>query len=161
MPGAYCLKYDRESIAWHIHSDVDKRNKLQDSVITISDPPLGTDTTPCYMIPRGDIIAMGGSVGMGDEEITILPAERERILQNAHNMGIDTTKSLPISEWVGWRPYRPTARLEVDRELSASSGVTVAHSYGYGGSGWTVFVGVASDSVDLLLEPRLKKAFPF
>jgi hypothetical protein len=113
------------------------------------------------MIPRGDVIAIGGSVGMCDEEITIRPTERERILQNAQNMGIDTTKSAPISEWVGWRPYRLTARLEVDAELSASSGVTVVHSYGYGGSGWTVFVGVASDNVDLLLEPRLKNAFPF
>ena len=153
--------YDRQSVAWHIPSDVDKQNKLQDAVITISDPPLGTDTTPCYMIPRGDVIAIGGSVGMCDEEITIRPTERERILQNAQNMGIDTTKSAPISEWVGWRPYRLTARLEVDVELSASSGVTVVHSYGYGGSGWTVFVGVASDNVDLLLEPRLKNAFPF
>jgi len=155
------LHYDRESIAWHIPSDVDKQNKLQDAVVTISDPPFGTDTAPCYMIPRGDIIAMGGSVGMDDKEKTIRPEERERILQNAHNMGIDTTKSAPISEWVGWRPYRPTARLEVDAELSSSSGVTVVHSYGYGGSGWTVFAGVASDSADLLLEPRLKKAFPF
>jgi hypothetical protein len=51
---------------------------------------------------------------------------------------------------VGFRPYRPTARLGVDEKLSSLSGVTVVHSYGYGGSGWTVFVGVASDNIHLL-----------
>ncbi len=134
-----------------------KTNLLQDSVITISEPPFGSETMPCYMIPRGDILAVGGSYLVGDEEMVIRASERGRILDNAQNMGIDTKKSMCVSEWVGFRPYRPTMRLEVDEKLSLLSGVTVVHSYGCGGSGWTVFVGVASDNANLLGTLRGKR----
>jgi D-amino-acid oxidase len=150
------LHYDRASCVWYekaresISSDEDQAKTVQDSVIGINGPPFGSETMPCYMIPRGDIIAVGGSYLEGDEETGIRALERERLLENAQNMGIDTKKSMCVSEWVGFRPYRPTARLEVDEQLSSLSGVTVVHSYGYGGSGWTVFVGVASDNVNLL-----------
>lgn len=150
------LHYDRASCVWEEKSrgsnssDEDKTNTIQDPVITISEPPFGSETMPCYMIPRGDIIAVGGSYLEGDEEMRIRASERKRVLENAKNMGIDTEKSRCVSDWVGFRPYRPTARLEVDEKLSSLSGVTVVHSYGYGGSGWTVFVGVASDNVHLL-----------
>lgn len=52
-------------------------------------------------------------------------------------------------EWVGFRPYRPSARLEID-EVYSEQGVRVVHSFGYGGSGWTVFVGAAKEAVSLL-----------
>jgi hypothetical protein len=109
------------------------------------------------MIPRGDILAVGGSYLVGDEKMVIRASERGRILDNAQNMGIDTKKSMCVSEWVGFRPYRPTMRLEVDEKLSLLSGVTVVHSYGCGGSGWTVFVGVASDNANLLGTLRGKR----
>jgi glycine/D-amino acid oxidase-like deaminating enzyme len=150
------LHYDRASCVWDekaresVPSDEEQTNTIQDSVITISELPFGSETMPCYLIPRGDIIAVGGSYLEGDEEKGIRALERERVLENAQNMGIDTKKSMCVSEWVGFRPYRPTARLEVDEQLSSLSGVTVVHSYGYGGSGWTVFVGVASDNANLL-----------
>ena len=150
------LHYDRASCVWDeearesISSDEEQTNTIQDSVITTSEPPFGSETMPCYIIPRGDIIAVGGSYLEGDEEKGIRASERGRVLENAQNMGIDTKNSICVSEWVGFRPYRPTARLEVDEQLSSLSGVTVVHSYGYGGSGWTVFVGVASDNANLL-----------
>ncbi|KAL3816279.1 hypothetical protein ACHAXA_008087 [Cyclostephanos tholiformis] len=160
------LHYDRASCVWNqkergfISSVEAKTNLLQDSVITISEPPFGSETMPCYMIPRGDIVAVGGSYLVGDEEKGIRSSERRRILENAQNMGIDTKKSMCVSEWVGFRPYRSAMRLEVDEKLSSLSGVTVVHSYGCGGSGWTVFVGVASDNANLL-ETRMETGSHF
>lgn len=151
------LHYDRATCVWDengrecISSDEVKTSPLQNSVITISEPPFGSETMPCYMIPRGDTLVVGGSYLVGDEEVGIRSSERGRILENAQNMGIDTKKSMCVSEWVGFRPYRPTMRLEVDEKSSLLSGVTIVHSYGCGGSGWTVFVGVASDNANLLV----------
>ena len=102
------------------------------------------------MIPRGDIIAVGGTYLEGDGEKSIRNSERERIMQNAHIMGIDIDKTKPVGEWVGFRPFRPTSRLEVEEEISAASGIRVLHNYGYGGSGWTVFVGVAREAAALI-----------
>ncbi|KAL7519529.1 hypothetical protein ACHAWX_004284 [Stephanocyclus meneghinianus] len=138
------LQFDRPSCKWN---DQPERN---DSVIMVEDPPLGTDTEPCYMIPRGNIIAVGGTYLEGDEEEEIRPKEILKIMENARLMGINTDRSKPISQWVGFRPYRPRARLEVDDEFS-KSGVKVVHSFGYGGSGWTVFVGAAKEAASLLL----------
>jgi D-amino-acid oxidase len=48
----------------------------------------------------------------------------------------------------GLRPVRPELRLEA--ELSHACGVPVVHSYGHGGSGWTVFKGVARETAHLV-----------
>lgn len=144
------LHYDRASAVWSEENHNNNPAK-QDSVIMIEGPPFGSPTMPSYMIPRGNIIAVGGTYLEGDGEENIRPSERERVLDNAQKMGIDTNNCEPVGEWVGFRPYRPTSRLEVDEEASTlSGGVKVVHSYGYGGSGWTVYVGAAKEAASLL-----------
>lgn len=155
------LHYDRYSCAWredeqmeNISLEARKGGTMKDSVILIEEPPFGTETTPCYMIPRGAIIAVGGTCLEGDEERSIRKSERKTVIENARTMGINTDISQPVGEWVGFRPCRPTCRLELDEDVtissSGSSGVRVVHSYGYGGSGWTVFAGVAKEAALLL-----------
>ena len=147
------LHYDRSSCVWMGNEDQQSESVssagLKDSVILIEEPPLGSDTHPCYMIPRGNIIAIGGTYLEGDNTAYIRGAEREKIVHNAQSMGIDIQKSKPVSEWVGFRPYRPTSRLELEQ---IKNGVKVVHSYGYGGSGWTVFAGVARDAASLMAQ---------
>ena len=147
------LHYDRSSCVWMGNEDQQSESVsssgLTDSVILIEEPPLGSDTHPCYMIPRGNIIAIGGTYLEGDNTTDIREAEREKIVHNAQSMGIDIHKSKPVSEWVGFRPYRPTSRLELEQ---IKNGVKVVHSYGYGGSGWTVFAGVARDAASLMAQ---------
>lgn len=142
------LQFDRSSCQWDVQPN------SRDSVIMIEDPPLGSETAPCYMIPRGDIVAVGGTYLEGDGETEIRLEEMAKILQNARSMGIDTDNSEPPNRWVGFRPYRPSARLEVDEEYS-KHGVKVVHNFGYGGSGWTVFTGAAREAASLLFSaPR-------
>lgn len=140
------LHYDRASCVWK----EERSGSVKESVITIEEAPFGSETMPSYMIPRGNIIAVGGTYLEGDEEASIRQSEKERVIGNAQALGIDTNKCQPVGEWVGFRPYRPTSRLEIDEELSSSSGIRVVHSYGYGGSGWTVFVGAAKEAASLL-----------
>lgn len=100
------MQYDRKSCIWdghHEESDCDKNVSLQDSVIMIESPPFGSETHPCYMIPRGDIIAVGGTYLEGDGEPNVRSEEIAQILENARVMGISTTNTNPIGNWVGYR----------------------------------------------------------
>lgn len=111
----------------------------------------GSETMPCYLIPRGDTIVVGGSYLEGDSEESIREHESKKLLQNAQNMGIDIERSKIIDQWTGFRPSRSSARCELDDRYSTGPGVIVFHSYGYGGSGWTVNVGAANECANILL----------
>ena len=66
-------------------------------------------------------------------------------------MGIDIEKCKIDGEWTGFRPFRQTVRCEIETNEAYSNGVKVVHSYGYGGSGWTVYVGAAKECANLVL----------
>jgi len=135
--------YDRNCARWT------DPNMINDAVLGADDSPWGGDQ-PCYMIPRGDILAVGGSYLLGDKEKGIRLSERMQLEQNANLMGIDTDRAKPIGEWTGFRPYRPGVKLETDTKFGEKEGVKVVHNYGHGGSGWTVFVGAAKEVAKLL-----------
>ena len=123
---------------------------MHDAVVLAEEPPWGNETTPAYLIPRGDTILIGGTYLEGDGEESIRDAERERLLQNAERFGIDVSASRLSGEWVGFRPFRSTVRCELDPTY-VNTDVKVFHSYGYGGSGWTVNVGAARECVKVLV----------
>lgn len=120
---------------------------LNDAVIISDDPPWAEkDGSVCtYMISRGNIIVVGGTYVEEDTEKKLRLKERERLLRNGALLGIDINNADPINEWVGFRPSRPSVRLEIDRgnALARAEAITITHNYGHGGSGWTVFVGAA------------------
>ncbi len=146
------LHYDRKSCIRIPDIDETEHGAMaNDAVVIAEQPPWGSEELPSYIIPRGDIIVAGGSYLEGDTELEIRPEERRRLLQNARNLGIDTEKVHPHGEWTGFRPYRPLSRLEVD-EKYRSDELRLVHSYGYGGSGWTVYTGCAKEATDLLLK---------
>lgn len=124
---------------------------LHDAAILTEDGLWGTGTEPCYIIPRGNKIVVGGSYLEGDPLQGLRNVERERLVKNAITFGVDTEKASAVGEWVGFRPCRPTVRLEADGYFGISQDVKVIHSYGHGGSGWTTFVGTAKETVDLLM----------
>mmetsp|Transcript_12851 Transcript_12851/g.18496 ORF Transcript_12851/g.18496 Transcript_12851/m.18496 type:complete len:225 (-) Transcript_12851:894-1568(-) len=125
---------------------------LHDAAIFADQPPWGSDAEPCYLIPRGDKLVVGGSYLEGDTHGEIRPTERARLLKYAETVGIDTTATPPVGEWVGFRPYRATCKCELDPNAGKNEGISVVHSYGHGGSGWTVHVGVAKDVADILVQ---------
>lgn len=143
------LHYDRQECPRIVEQeDVSLEH---DAVICCEDGPWGSDSLPSYLIPRGDVIVAGGSYLEGDAETSIRPEERKRLLENARTLGIDTEQVDPIGQWTGFRPYRAQSRLEVD-DMYSKGDMRLVHSYGYGGSGWTVYVGCAKDATQLLLE---------
>jgi len=120
----------------------------KDAIIIADSPPWGSDTEPAYMIPRGDIIAVGGTYLEGDAHPYLRDSERTRLLNNAQLLGVDVANAPVVGEWTGFRPSRPTVRCE---EEKSSTGVRTIHNYGHGGSGWTVNVGAAKEVANILL----------
>lgn len=143
------LQFDRSSVVWRESVLREGMAGKKDAVVLVDEAPWASTTEPCYMIPRGNLLCVGGSYLEGDETSNVRPAERDRLFQNAHHLGIDITRSFPIGEWTGFRPYRPKVRCEEDQRRS--DGVRIIHNYGHGGSGWTVNVGAAKQVAEILL----------
>ena len=142
------LHYDRRKCH---RRDPEEKDSPRDVAMFVEDLPWATSNEACYMIPRGNELLVGGSFHLMKEKMdaTMMEShERERLIQNAHRLGIDTTQSDPINEWIGYRPWRPTVRVEVEYDKE----MPVIHNYGHGGSGWTVFVGAVHEAVDLALK---------
>ena len=146
------MHFDRQSTERTFVGEDGTTESLQnDAVIAMEDGQWASDGYPCYLIPRRDLLVVGGSYLENDTETTIRPEERERLLRYATTLGIDPVASPPIGEWVGSRPYRPTTRCGLDEERTEKSGLTFIHNYGHGGSGWTIATGVAREVASLIV----------
>jgi len=155
------LKYDRNTCKRLDPKDENPSsgmNQLHDACIFADEAPWGTPEHPSYMIVRGDDIVIGGTCLKGDTERTVRPEERRRLLETARLLGIDTDACQPKGEWVGFRPYRQEIRCEIDTKYPNNNakkdydGIRLVHCYGTGGSGWTIYTGVAKEATRLVLQ---------
>ncbi|VEU36228.1 unnamed protein product [Pseudo-nitzschia multistriata] len=158
------MNYDRESCKRLEHKDDDGtisagvNDQLHDACIFADEAPWGTPEYPSYMIVRGDDIVVGGTCVKGDTETKIRPQERTRLFETARLLGIDTNACQPKEEWVGFRPYRQEIRCEIDDEKSMSNDtenddrIRLVHCYGTGGSGWTIYTGLAKEAARLAMQ---------
>ncbi|KAL7562668.1 hypothetical protein ACA910_006359 [Epithemia clementina (nom. ined.)] len=147
------LQFERDSCVWRSPITADGIN-TNDAVMSAFEKPWGSETHPAYLIPRGSTIVVGGTYLEGDEEPSVRVEERQQLLKNAENFGIDVQSSELKGEWVGFRPFRSPVRCEFHNDGNDSSSgnrIPIFHSYGYGGSGWTVDVGAAKECVNQVL----------
>jgi len=155
------LKYDRKTCKRVVPKEEDQYYDItqrHDACIFVDEAPWGTPENPSYMIVRGDDIVIGGTCLKGDTEPTVRPQERKRLLETARLLGIDTDVCHPKEEWVGFRPYRQEIRCEIDTKYSDNNvkngygAIRLVHCYGTGGSGWTVYGGLAKEATRLVLQ---------
>ena len=114
-------------------------------------PLAGTPTHPIYAIPRGNLVAVGGTYLEDDHEINIRPEEEDKLRANAKLILPDEGEGFEeVGGWVGFRPLRKGGvNLGVNEEMSDKSGLKWIDNFGHGGSGWTVCTGCADDVVEL------------
>uniref|UniRef100_A0A6B2LA56 FAD dependent oxidoreductase domain-containing protein n=1 Tax=Arcella intermedia TaxID=1963864 RepID=A0A6B2LA56_9EUKA len=110
-----------------------------------------------YVISRDDLCVLGGTTDKGVEED---PAreELEEIIRRCVRWVPELLVNGSIESqmkgfWVGLRPGRQEARLELD----VTHPVPIVHCYGHGGSGWTTFWGCALD-VNNIINKHLTKS---
>lgn len=140
------LYYPRSCTRRYSFTSSETSALIHDACILTEQGTWATKTQPAYIIPRGDKLVVGGSYTEKDSSLSIQDEESSRLKQNAWRLGIDTDSSDEIEQWVGLRPCRNTVCLENDK----IGNTRIVHCYGVGGSGWTVFGGIARDAVHLL-----------
>ena len=118
--------------------------------ILVDHPPMGSDTHPIYAIPRGNVVAVGGTYLEGDHEQSMRPEEEEMLRATAKLLLPDEGEGFEeVGEWVGFRPVREGGvKLGLNEEMSGK-GLSWIDNFGHGGSGWTVASGCADDVLDI------------
>lgn len=97
---------------------------------------------PTYVVPRGDVVVVGGTEERGDWSRTPDPDAARSIIARAARLVPELARARVVQHRVGLRPARPTVR--VDREGD------VVHCYGHGGAGVTLSWGCADEVVELV-----------
>ena len=101
-----------------------------------------------YIIPRGDVVAIGGTVGIGEWSEEVDPSVSKQIMERCCKFLPGLSTAEVVKEMVGLRPARSSVRLEIDETLTKLS--TVVHNYGHGGQGVTFFRGCVLETVRLV-----------
>lgn len=110
-----------------------------------------------YVIPRNDVVVIGGTVGIGEWSEEVDPEVSKRIMERCCRFLPGLTTAKVVKEMVRLRPARSSVRLEIDEALTRHS--TVVHNYGHGGQGITFFRGCVLETVKLVDSCLQKKGF--
>jgi D-amino-acid oxidase len=117
-----------------------------------------TRTEHSYVIPRTDCYVLGGTVERDNWDTQVMPEKVQRIRDDAELLIPGISQAPVLDQAVGLRPVRPTLALGM-RDMD--SDIHWCDAYGFGGSGWTLSLGVANACVGFLtatLEKQQHKA---
>ncbi|MEA2480723.1 MAG: D-amino-acid oxidase [Thermoleophilaceae bacterium] len=101
-----------------------------------------------YVLPRPDVVVLGGTAEEGDTEPRPRAATTRSILERTRRLQPELADAELIGAAVGFRPGRAEVRLEAE---PTEDGRLVVHDYGHGGSGFTLSWGCADEVVGLVL----------
>jgi len=110
-----------------------------------------------YIIPRGDVVVLGGIADIGNWSDHVDPVVSKQIMERCCKFIPALSTAEVIKEVAGLRPGRNTVRLEVDETALKTS--TVIHNYGHGGQGVTLFRGCAEEVIHLVKTTLQEKGF--
>jgi D-amino-acid oxidase len=100
-----------------------------------------------YVLPRSDVVVLGGTAEPGDRELRPRAATTRDILERTRRLQPRLDGAEVVGSAVGLRPARTAVRLE--RE-TMPDGRPLMHDYGHGGSGFTLSWGCADEVAELL-----------
>jgi D-amino-acid oxidase len=101
-----------------------------------------------YVLPRPDVTVLGGTAEEGDLEREPRSATTASILRRCALLEPALADASLVGAAVGFRPDRPSVRLEAS---VLPDGRLVIHNYGHGGSGFTLSWGCADEVARLAL----------
>src|SRR5439155_22921051 len=95
-----------------------------------------------YVLPRPDLVVLGGTAEDDDWERRPRPETTRSILERTRLLDPRLADAELVGSAVGLRPARSEVRLEADR---LPDGRLLVHDYGHGGSGFTLSWGCADE----------------
>ena len=101
-----------------------------------------------YVLPRPDIVVLGGTAEEGDTDMRPRDETTRSILERTKLLAPELKDATYVGAAVGLRPARSAVRLE--RE-ALEDGRPLIHDYGHGGSGFTLSWGCADEVAKLVL----------
>lgn len=101
-----------------------------------------------YVLPRPDVVVLGGTAEEGDGEMQPRPETTRSILERTLRLQPQLAGAEYIGSAVGLRPARSEVRLE---RAALLDGRPLVHNYGHGGSGFTLSWGCADEVAKLAL----------
>lgn len=104
---------------------------------------------PFYIVPRQDVTIIGGTYEEEVWEIKTEPYIIKGLYQEAASLFPHLEQSPLIGSWSGLRPFRKEIRIEKE------PGKNIIHTYGHGGSGFTLTGGCAEEVVNLIQNQKL------
>lgn len=93
---------------------------------------------PTYVVPRTDVVVVGGTALEGEWSRTVDPATTKAVWARATALVPALSRGRVVRQQVGLRPVRPSVRVGADPEVAG-----VVHCYGHGGAGVTLSWGTA------------------
>jgi D-amino-acid oxidase len=102
-----------------------------------------------YVLPRPDVVVLGGTAEEGDTDLTPRPETTRSILERTRRLQPQLANAEYVGSAVGLRPVRPEVRLELTQ---LADGRPLVHNYGHGGSGFTLSWGCADEVMRLVLD---------
>ncbi len=99
---------------------------------------------PTYVVPRSDVVVVGGTADEGDWSRTPSPATAEELVRRGRALVPELAGCAVVRHRVGLRPVRPAVRVERVGD--------VVHCYGHGGAGVTLAWGTADEVVATLAQ---------
>ncbi len=100
------------------------------------------ESGPTYVVPRSDVVVVGGTDDEGDWSRSPSPQVADAILERAVRLVPALAGAEVVAHRVGLRPVRPEVRLDVEGR--------VVHCYGHGGAGVTLSWGCADEVTRLV-----------
>ncbi|MBI1326954.1 MAG: FAD-dependent oxidoreductase [Alphaproteobacteria bacterium] len=100
-----------------------------------------------YVIPRRDVMIMGGTHDDHDTRPEATQEEIDGIIKRCHALCPQTKNAEILGVKVGFRPMRPEIRLEAE---TLGGDKYIIHNYGHGGSGPTLSWGCAQEVLELV-----------
>lgn len=100
-----------------------------------------------YVLPRPDVVVLGGTAEEGDRDLTPREDTTREILAKAARLQPELAEAQLVGAAVGLRPGRASVRVERD---TTRDGRPLVHDYGHGGSGFTLSWGCADEVAELL-----------
>jgi D-amino-acid oxidase len=101
-----------------------------------------------YVLPRPDVVVLGGTAEAGDWERRPREETTRSILERTLRLQPQLAGAELVGTAVGFRPARAAVRLEREE---TSDGRPLVHDYGHGGSGFTLAWGCADEVAALVL----------
>ncbi len=103
-----------------------------------------------YIIPRNDLVVLGGTAQEGNWDTGICSRTADAIIQRCGKIFPELLTAPVVSHWAGLRPGRSAIRVELAEAGPASvTTLPLIHNYGHGGSGMTTAWGCARTVAEL------------